>query len=609
MATGKKIRIGDLLVQNGVITEPQLMEALSKQKQTGQKLGRTLIALGMVTEPRFIEFLSQQLGIPAVELSRYEFNQKEVMRLSEAHARRFRAIVLKENADHFLIGMADPMDLFAFDELQRLLPKPLKQAMVAESQLLNTLDLMYRRTEEISSLAVELDEEIAEDAFDIADMAATDDSEVPVVKLLQKIFEDAVQVRASDIHIEPDEKVLRIRQRIDGVLQEHVVKEKRVASALVLRLKLMAELNISEKRLPQDGRFNINVNGRSLDIRISTMPIQYGESVVMRLLDQSAGTIGLDKAGLPDSLLKRFRRLIHQPNGLILVTGPTGSGKTTTLYGALMELNDPAKKIITVEDPVEYRLDRINQVNINPKIGLDFATVLRASLRQDPDILLVGEIRDHETATIALRAAMTGHLVLSTLHTNDAISSAMRLIDIGIEGFMAATALRGVLAQRLVRRICVHCKETYHPNHTEQVWLKDELGSESLELELFHGRGCTYCNNSGYSGRIGIFELLELDNGMSDALRAADTASFAHSARHSDGFVTLAESALEYARQGVTTLEEVFRVTEQMEDIASDIAEARVATSATQPDEGSGLTLEPIEATEPSVSTESKRWD
>lgn len=598
MATGKKIRIGDLLVQNGVITEPQLMEALAKQKQTGQKLGRTLIALGMVTENRFIEFLSQQLNIPAVELNRYEFNKKEVLRLSEAHARRFRAIVLKEHTDHFLIGMADPMDLFAFDELQRLLTKPLKQAVVSEGQLLSTLDMLYRRTEEISSLAVELDEEIAEDAFDIADIAATDDSEVPVVKLLQKIFEDAVQVRASDIHIEPDEKVLRIRQRIDGVLQEHVVNERRVANALVLRLKLMAELNISEKRLPQDGRFNINVKGKSLDVRMSTMPIQHGESVVMRLLDQSAGSIGLDKAGLPADVLARFRRMIHQPNGLILVTGPTGSGKTTTLYGGLMELNDPAKKIITVEDPVEYRLDRINQVNINPKIGLDFATVLRATLRQDPDILLVGEIRDHETATIAMRAAMTGHLVLSTLHTNDAISSAMRLIDIGIEGFMAATALRGVLAQRLVRRICVQCKQEYHPTHSEQNWLDEELGVEAAQMQLFHGEGCTSCNNTGYSGRIGIFELLELDDAMSDALRAADTASFAHIARHSEGFQTLAQSALEYARQGVTTLEEVFRVTEQMEGIASDIAESRAAKPA---ETASGLSLEPLGPSDASV--------
>tara|TARA_R110002167_G_scaffold51665_9_gene149372 strand:- start:238 stop:2016 length:1779 start_codon:yes stop_codon:yes gene_type:complete len=590
-APGKKIRIGDLLVQNGVITELQLMDALAKQKQTGQKLGRTLVALEMVTENRFIEFLSQQLNIPAVELTRYAFNPKEVARLSEAHARRFRSIVLKEHEDHFLVGMADPMDLFAFDELQRLLPKPLRQAVVAESQLLSTLDRVYRRTSEISSLAVELDEEIAEDAFDLADLAASDDSEVPVVKLLQSIFEDAVQVKASDIHIEPDEKVLRIRQRVDGVLQEHVVKETRVATALVLRLKLMAELNISEKRLPQDGRFNINVSGRNLDVRISTMPIQNGESVVMRLLDQSGGSIGLDKAGLPDDTLRRFRRLIHQPHGLILVTGPTGSGKTTTLYGALMELNQPSKKVITVEDPVEYRLERVNQINVNPKIGLTFATVLRATLRQDPDILLVGEIRDNETAAIAMRAAMTGHLVLSTLHTNDAISSAMRLVDLGVEGFMAASALRGVLAQRLVRKICIHCKAPYTPSHTEQAWL-EELGVQSQKLQLHHGSGCTYCNNTGYSGRVGIFELLELDDAMADALRSADTAAFAHAARKSEGFKTLAQNALEYAGLGRTTLEEVFRVTEQMDEVATTIK----PRESSQSSRDTGLSLEPVES-------------
>ncbi|WP_207060646.1 GspE/PulE family protein [Motiliproteus sp. SC1-56] len=592
MSPPKKIRIGDLLVQNNVISEPQLMEALAKQKQTGQKLGRTLVALGFVTEQRFLDFLSQQLNIPKVDLTHYEFDAQEVMRLSESHARRFRAIVLKEHADHFLIGMADPMDLHAFDELQRLLSKPIRQAVVPESQLLGTLDLMYRRTEEIASLAGQLEEEISDDAFDIAQLSAQDDSEVPVVRLLQTIFEDAVQVRASDIHIEPDEHVLRIRQRVDGVLQENVVKERRVASALVLRLKLLAQLNISEKRLPQDGRFNITVSGRSLDVRISTMPIQHGESVVMRLLDQSAGAIGLDKAGLPEALLSRFRKLIHQPNGLILVTGPTGSGKTTTLYGALMELNEASKKIITVEDPVEYRLERVNQVGINPKIGLDFATVLRATLRQDPDILLVGEIRDAETAAIAMRAAMTGHLVLSTLHTNDAISSAMRLVDIGVEGFMAASALRGVLAQRLVRKNCVHCSQPYTPSAREQAWLEERLGAELAGASFAAGSGCTYCNNTGYSGRIGIFELLELDDAMADALRSSNTLAFTQAARSAPGYTTLAESALAFAGQGVTTLEEVFRVTEQMDEVAQELAHAFQPPDKPQ---FGGLSLEPLD--------------
>ena len=570
MASPKmKIRIGDLLVQNGVISEPQLMEALSRQKETRQKLGRTLISLGYVQEQQFLEFLAQQLSVPLVDLAHYNFNQQDVLRLSETHARRFRSIVLKENPDHFLVGMSDPLDIFAFDELQRLLPKTIELAVVAESQLLQTLDLMYRRTSDIDTLADQLNEDIVEDSFDLSQLTAADEVDAPVVRLLKSLFEDAVQVGASDIHIEPDETVLRIRQRVDGVLHEHVVKETRIAAVLVLRLKLMAELNISEKRLPQDGRFNITVKNHSIDVRISTLPIQYGESVVMRLLDQSAGRIGLDKSGLPPRMLQRVRRIIREPHGILLVTGPTGSGKTTTLYGALNELNDASKKIITVEDPVEYRLSRINQVQVHPQIGLTFSKVLRACLRQDPDILLVGEIRDLETADIAMRAAMTGHFVLSTLHTNDAISSAMRLVDIGVEGYLAGTALRGILAQRLVRRICNNCEEPYQPSVQEQIWLDikaEEAGVTTIQLK--HGKGCTYCNNTGYKGRVGIFELLELNDEMADALRRNDNAAFAKAARESDEYQPLVISALQLASQGITSLEEVFRVTEQMDEQA-----------------------------------------
>ncbi|WP_415897175.1 GspE/PulE family protein [Neptuniibacter sp. QD57_21] len=562
-----KIRIGDLLVQNGVITEPQLMEALGRQKETRQKLGKTLVTMGYVQEQQFLEFLSQQLNIPLVDLTHYSFNQEDVLRLPETQARRFRALVLKEDVDHFLVGMSDPMDIFAFDELQRALPKPIEQAVVSEAQLLQSMDLLYRKTSDIEDLADQLNEEIADDAFDLAALTATDEVDVPVVKLLKSLFEDAVQVGASDIHIEPDETVLRIRQRVDGVLHEHVMKEKRISSALVLRLKLMASLNISEKRLPQDGRFNINVSGHSVDVRISTLPIQFGESVVMRLLDQSGGIIGLDKVGLPDHMLPRLRKMINEPHGILLVTGPTGSGKTTTLYGALNELNSHQKKIITVEDPVEYRLPRINQVQVQPNIGLDFSTVLRATLRQDPDILLVGEIRDKETAEIALRAAMTGHFVLSTLHTNDAVSSAMRLTDIGIEGYLAASALNGILAQRLVRKICENCSQHYHPTGQEQLWLnerQEELGLDDIELKK--GRGCTYCNNTGYKGRTGIFELLEINDAMADALRRDDSAAFTIAAKTDPHYKPLVYSALDLAIAGVTSLEEVFRVTEQLDE-------------------------------------------
>jgi MSHA biogenesis protein MshE len=382
-----------------------------------------------------------------------------------------------------------------------------------------------------------------------------------VVKLLQTIFEDAVQARSSDIHIEPDETVVRIRQRVDGVLQEQVMKEKRVNAALVLRLKLMAGLNISEKRMPQDGRFNIRVKGRSIDVRVSTMPVQYGESVVMRLLDQSEGNLDLESTGMPPEILARFRRMIKKPHGMILVTGPTGSGKTTTLYGALTELNRPEVKIITAEDPVEYRLPRITQVQVNPKIGLEFANVLRAALRQDPDVILVGEMRDHETVEIGLRAAMTGHLVLSTLHTNDSISSAMRLIDMGAEPFLVASSLLGVMAQRLVRRICDNCREPLEPTEQQRIWLSGfDLDPLDLEAGFMHGKGCYQCSNTGYKGRVGVYELLEMNEPMLDALRRQDVSDFTRAARKRDGFRPLGMCAMDYALQGVTSLEEVARV-------------------------------------------------
>lgn len=564
----QKVRIGDLLVQNGVITDAQLRQALEKQKSTGLRLGRTLISLGYIGEDQFLEFLSAQLHIPFVDLRRFNFDVTLVHRLSETLARRYRAIVLSETKGEVLVGMADPTDIHAFDALERALQQPIQQAVVRESELLSTLDLVYRRTEEIASFAEELDEELTDSQFDLASLTpAADDSDAPVVKLLQSIFQDAVQVRASDIHIEPDETVLRIRQRIDGVLQEQVMKERRIAPALVLRLKLLSGLDISERRLPQDGRFSLKVKERKLDIRLSTMPIEHGESVVMRILDQTDGAAQLGNVGMPDEVLHRFRRLIHMPHGLILVTGPTGSGKTTTLYGALQELNEVGKKIITVEDPVEYRLHRINQVQVNPKISLTFARVLRAALRQDPDILLVGEIRDTETAEIAMRAAMTGHLVLSTLHTNDAVSSAMRLVDMGTEGFLAATALRAVVAQRLVRRLCDNCYLDYQPTAQEMSWLISQLGeTRARALKLKRPAGCHRCNNTGYRGRTGVFELLVLNEKMSDALRRADSSAFVIEAKRSHGYVPLVMSALADAEAGITSLDEVFRVAEQIDE-------------------------------------------
>ena len=561
----QKLRIGDLLVQQGAITDAQLREALTQQKVTGLRLGRVLTDLGFIGEHEFMVFLSQQLSISYIDLVHYAFNLEQVRRLPETMARRFRVIVLEDQGDAVLVGMVDPMDIFAVDELARVLKQSVRQAVVRETELLNTLDVIYRRTEDIAHFAEELDEQLgdATSLFDSSQLGSVEAEDAPVVKLLASIFEDAVQIKASDIHIEPDEHQLRIRQRVDGVLQEQLMKETRVAAALVLRLKLLCGLNISEKRLPQDGRFNVIVKGRVIDVRLSTMPLQHGEAVVMRLLDQSNHLTDLKRVGMPELMRVRFERLIHKPHGLILVTGPTGSGKTTTLYGALQALNTPQRKIITAEDPVEYRVPRVNQVQIRDKIGLDFATVLRVALRQDPDVMLIGEIRDAETAGIALRAAMTGHMVLSTLHTGDAISTATRLVDMGVESFLVAASLKCVLAQRLIRINCEHCLEEDQPDPAELVWL---LGPSHSDADGQHtykrGRGCSRCNKTGYLGRMGIFELLEIDAAMSAALRHGDIELLHKLADDSVGYTRLFHSALALARDGVTTLEEVARVAE-----------------------------------------------
>jgi MSHA biogenesis protein MshE len=372
-------------------------------------------------------------------------------------------------------------------------------------------------------------------------------------------------MRASDIHIEPEEHQLRIRQRIDGVLQEKILKENKIAAAMVLRLKLMAGLDISEKRIPQDGRFHLDIAGHGIDVRMSTMPVQYGESVVMRLLDQSAGLLSLEQTGMPDDIIKRIRLQINRPHGMVLVTGPTGSGKTTTLYAALSELNEASKKIITAEDPVEYRLPRINQVQINTKVDLTFSSVLRTALRQDPDIMMVGEMRDQETVEMGLRGAITGHLVLSTLHTNDAITSALRLIDMGAAGFLVGSALRAVIAQRLVRRVCDSCAVDYHTDEQEQFWLTNLAGEQAQSSQFKQGKGCQKCQYTGYKGRIGVFEVLEMTEGMMAALKKNDSELFAKLAKQNPSFTPLAKAAFNYAAQGITSVEEVLRLVETVD--------------------------------------------
>jgi MSHA biogenesis protein MshE len=577
----KKVRLGELLLEHKVISEEQLKAALTEQKRTGRKLGRVLTDLGMVREETLHEVLAQHLQISFIDVRQLKLDSATVRLLPETHARRFRALVLQVDARGLLVGMADPTDLFAYDEIAARLKQPIRVALVKEADLLKTMDVVYRRTDEIASIAQEVRDEMREGEVDLEQLSADEGSpDAPVIRLIQTMFHDAVQMRASDVHIEPGETVLRVRQRVDGNLQEQSIDGRRVSAALVTRLKLMSGLDIAEKRLPQDGRFSVKVDSKSVDVRMSTMPTQYGESVVLRLLDQSANLMGLDQLGMEATMLSKFRRLIERSAGMVLVTGPTGSGKTTTLYSALNFLNQPDTKIITVEDPVEYRLDRVNQVQINAKIGLDFARVLRTTLRQDPDVILVGEMRDQETVDIGLRAAITGHLVFSTLHTMNAIATVNRLLDMGAAGYMIAAALHGIIAQRLVRRVCDNCAQPSEPDPQQRAWLNAYVGENARTMQFRAGTGCTYCNLTGYRGRAAIYELLEIDRTLSDAMRRGDSIAFAEAARKQPNYVPLANAAIALAAQGVTSIAEAIGVTSGLDEGDADVAEVHTVSQA-----------------------------
>jgi MSHA biogenesis protein MshE len=566
MARPEKVRIGNLLVQEKMISEEQLALALEQQKRSGRKLGRVLIENGFATEEAISEALAKQLKIPYLNLKFYNVNLSVARLLPEMQARRFRALLLEDKGSTYLVAMADPSDLFAFDEIARLLKRDIELVLVNENQVLETIDRIYRRTEQMTDLARELGENMGE-AVDFGALSVEPGAEdAPVVKLLQTMFEDATQVNASDVHIEPQENLLQIRFRIDGMLQLQTESDMKIAPALVQRVKLMSGLDISEKRLPQDGRFNVRIGDKRVDVRISTMPTQYGESVAMRLLNRSTGIQGLDGLGMPPHLLARLQQIIRRSTGMVLVTGPTGSGKTTTLYAALNEVNTIDKKIITVEDPIEYRLAGLNQVQVNEKIDLSFGRVLRSALRQDPDIILVGEMRDPETAQIGMRAALTGHMVFSTLHTRDAASTPIRLIDMGAPRYMVASSLQAVIAQRLVRVNCPSCTEPYQPVEQEMQWLQECERDDGKPVQMMRGRGCQFCHLTGYAGRTGVYEMLEMDAALTAAVNREDTTEFSglavthmagKSMRHHAGQLVLA---------GRTTLAEAIRISSELED-------------------------------------------
>jgi MSHA biogenesis protein MshE len=556
----QRFRLGEVLVSQGLIDEAQLAQALAHQQRSGRKLGHALIDLRLVSEAQICEVVARQLGIAYVDLMRHRLDPEQVRRLSETQARRFRAVVLGPKAGGVEVGLVDPADLVSLDQLARVLGQPVLPAVVSEEALLATIERIYQRKEAMASLARDVAADVGgASAVSGVDLEASGD-DAPVVRLLQTIFQAAVAREASDIHIEPQEAALQIRFRVDGAMQVQSTPDARIAGAVVQRIKLLAALDIAEKRLPQDGRFRVKVSDTTLDVRVSTLPTQHGESVVMRLLAAHPQRSRLDAIGMPEAILARLRAALAGSSGLVLVTGPTGSGKTTTLYACLTEINAPDIKIITVEDPVEYRLPGLNQVQVNDKVELGFARVLRACLRQDPDVILVGEMRDTETAEIGLRASLTGHIVLSTLHTNDAASAPMRLRDMGVAPFMVASGLRLIIAQRLVRRICAACREPADAGAHEAEWLGADLRQADGRYRVFRGCGCNACHHSGYQGRLAVYEMVEMTPELVRLANADDPGAFVARARSDFAEHTLRRHALALLAAGETTVAEAMRV-------------------------------------------------
>jgi type IV pilus assembly protein PilB len=565
-------RLGDLLVAEGLITQEQLQRALAEQKGTAEKLGTILVRLNYLTEEQLIGFLSRQYGIPSVTLSQMEVDPEVLQLVPAAIAKKYEVLPVKRVGNTLTVAMADPTNVFALDDIAfmtnlQVLPVVASQAAIRkaierhyEAQTAAMTDVLSELSSEAMSAAVEvLEDEEAGRKVDVIELKESAD-EAPVVKLVNMVLVDAIQRGASDIHFEPYEKVFRVRFRIDGVLHEMLSPPKRLEPAILSRLKIMANLDIAERRLPQDGRIKLRYNGREIDFRVSTLPTIFGEKAVLRILDKEALKLDLTQLGFDPWSLEQFQKAIHQPYGMILITGPTGSGKTTTLYSAIHTINSPELNIMTAEDPVEYNLKGVNQVQINEAVGRTFATVLRSFLRQDPDVILVGETRDLETAQIAIRAALTGHLVFSTLHTNDCPSTVARLVDMGIPPFLVASALLLVLAQRLGRRVCKDCRQPYEADEDSLVPY-GHVSQGRGRVVLYKGRGCPTCNFTGLKGRVALYEVMPITQELRDMiLKNAPTAELRRVAI-SQGMKTLRQAGLLKVLEGVTTVEEVLRVT------------------------------------------------
>jgi general secretion pathway protein E len=551
-----------LLLEQGRIGPDDLRKVKRLQQERGERLERLLLDLGFISEEDLLPLLATHLGVEAV--SRREFPQVPVPlgNVSLKYLRHAKVMPLRQENGTLEVAMADPADFYAIQALQLATGLQIEPRIARERDVLEGLEAAYGNGEGGGGAAGEPDEsdfeylsDDEEDVNHLRDLA----SEAPVIRFVNLLISRAVEQRASDIHIEPFENELKVRYRIDGVLHDVESPARRLQAAIVSRIKIMAKLNIAERRLPQDGRIKLRLMGREIDLRVSTLPTLYGESVVLRILDRSSIVVNLESLGFPEDTLGGFERLIIKPYGMILVTGPTGSGKTTTLYGALDKINSPDKKIITIEDPVEYQLFGVNQIHVKPQIGLTFANGLRSIVRQDPDVIMVGEIRDAETAEIAIQAALTGHLVFSTLHTNDAAGAVSRLLEMGVEDYLLASSLLGVLAQRLVRRVCAKCRR---PAELGAEVLR-EVGGNGGPVTVYEGRGCEECANTGYRGRCGIYELLLVNDTVRQLVLKRSSADVIRDAAVAQGMRTLRDDGWQKVRSGITTVAEVVRVTQE----------------------------------------------
>jgi type IV pilus assembly protein PilB len=559
-------RLGALLVNANMISEDQLHQALSKQKKEGGRLGSNLVEMGFVKEDRLIAFLSQQYGIPSVDVANFEIDTGVIKLIPSEVAQKYMIIPLNRTGSTLTIAMVDPSNVFAIDDVKFMTGYNVEPVVASEASIKEAIDKYYDSADMLQTVMQDIQEEVnidfIEDMEEEVDLGEIQQAveEAPVVKLVNLILAEAIKKGASDIHLEPYEKDFRVRYRIDGVLYEVMAPPKRLKDALTSRLKIMAELDIAERRLPQDGRIKLKMKGIEVDLRVSTLPTLFGEKVVMRILDKSNLMLDMTKLGFEPEALRKLQDAVFSPYGMVLVTGPTGSGKSTTLYSALGQINKPEVNIMTAEDPVEYNIMGINQVQMKEEIGLNFAAALRSFLRQDPDIVMVGEIRDYETAEIAVKAALTGHLVLSTLHTNDAPSTVNRLLNMGIEPFLVASSVVLIMAQRLARKICTECKQQVEIPEKTLI----DIGltpKQASEFTCYQGVGCPNCSDTGYKGRIGLYEIMPIDEQIRELILEGASAAEIKQAAVDNGMQTLRRAAINKLLDGSTTVDEVLRVT------------------------------------------------